>query len=382
MYECRSGVKPARCTAQLRKDESHSWLLNRSVCDTLFRGTPDARHPYPLQASVRATVPRREWSLLYGPGAQRLVHTTNSIQRAPQVPAKVKKGRKMPGNPVSCHLITWGQDFERGLREVEELGFHACEPFPQRALEYEARPQDFRELLASHHLRLSALYGGGRFGDPAQREAVIERNKRLARFLAAIGVDRLVFGPGGPRTPGGSTPEELREAAKTINEAARACYDLGVLACVHPHLGTEIETEPEIDTVMELTDPRYVFFCPDTAHLTAAEIDVPRMIRRYGERMRYMHIKDLRAGVIEERRRQRAGEASKESEKVDTGTEQLPIFCELGRGIIDYAPIMQALADVRYRDWITVEIDVSLTTPKESLSICRDYIQNTLGLQI
>lgn len=282
----------------------------------------------------------------------------------------------MPNNPISCHLITWGEHFEQGLREVHQLGFHACEPFPRVAMAYEDRPQDFKALLAQHDLRLSALYGGGRFGDPARRAEVVAYNTRLARFLASIGVDRLVFGPGGPRTPGGSTPEELQAAIVTINEAARACYDLGVLACVHPHLGTEIETEDEIDTIMEGTDPRYVFFCPDSAHLTAAEIDVPRMLRRYGERMRYMHIKDLRDGVIEERKSPQATQA------VSSGTEQLPIFCELGRGIIEYAPIMQALEEINYTDWITVEIDVSLTTPLESLTICRDFIHEQLGLQV
>src|SRR5947209_14018696 len=253
----------------------------------------------------------------------------------------------MSGNPISSHLITWGEHFDQALSELDELGFHACEPFPRNALAYEQRPEELQKLLASHHLRLSALYGGGRFGDPARRAEIIAHNTRLARFLSALGVDRLVFGPGGPRTPGGSTAEELREAARTINEAARACYDLGVLACVHPHLGTEIETEPEIETIMDLTDPHYVFFCPDTAHLTAAEIDIPRMIRRYGERMHYMHIKDLRAGVIEERRNQKVGS------NVKSGMERLPIFCELGRGVIDYAPIMTALQDDGYHDWIT-----------------------------
>jgi inosose dehydratase len=282
----------------------------------------------------------------------------------------------MSTNPISCHLITWGEQFEQGLREVEELGFHACEPFPKNALVYEQQPEKLRELLASHHLRLSALYGGGRFGDATKRAEVVAHNTRLARFLAALGVDRLVFGPGGPRAAGGSTREELREAATTINEAARACYDLGVLACVHPHLGTEIETEAEIDTIMELTDPRYVFFCPDTAHLTAAEINVPAMIRRYASRMRYMHVKDLRAGVVEERRQQQGGA------QVESGTERLPIFCELGLGVIDYTPIMQALHEVNYNDWITVEIDVSLSTPKESLQICRDYLQERLGLHL
>lgn len=279
----------------------------------------------------------------------------------------------MINNPISCHLITWGDRFEQGLQEVEEIGFHACEPFSHVALAYEEKPEQLTELLASHHLRLSALYGGGRFSDPTRRNETVAANVRLARLLARLGVDRLVFGPAGPRTVGGTSDDALREAAQTINEAARACYDLGVLACVHPHLGTEIETEHEIDMIMELTDPRYVYFCPDTAHLTCAEIDVPKIIRRYGERMRYMHVKDLRDGAIEERRSKQAGT------QVSAGTESLPIFSELGTGIIDYTPIMSALADVNYQDWITVEIDVSLTTPKESLTLCRDYLQQRLG---
>jgi inosose dehydratase len=98
------------------------------------------------------------------------------------------------------------------------------------------------------------------------------------------------------------------------------------------------------------------------------------MIRRYGDRMRYLHIKDLRAGVVEERRGERLA--------ASTGTERLPIFCELGRGVIDYGPVMSALREVGYQDWITVEIDSSTSTPLESLRICRDYLQDRLGLRL
>jgi inosose dehydratase len=280
----------------------------------------------------------------------------------------------MPDNPVSCHLITWGGDYKAGLREAASLGFRACETFTRQALEYERRLDEFRELLAAYGMRLSALYAGGRFSDPARRAEVVAHNTRVARFLAALGVDRIVFGPAGPRAPGGTTNEELRQAARTIDESARACDDLGVLACVHPHLDTEIEAEREVDAIMDLTDPRYVYFCPDTAHLTAAGMDAAAVIGRYGERMRYMHIKDLRAGVVEERRGERPAASS--------GTERLPIFCELGRGVIDYGPIMSALGQVGYEDWITVEIDSSTTTPLESLRICRDYVQDRLGLRL
>jgi inosose dehydratase len=103
-------------------------------------------------------------------------------------------------------------------------------------------------------------------------------------------------------------------------------------------------------------------------------MEAAAVIRGYGERMRYMHIKDLREGVVEERKGERPAASS--------GTERLPIFCELGRGVIDYGPIMSALQDLGYQDWITVEIDSSTSTPLESLRICRDYVQARLGLRL
>src|SRR2546423_12134549 len=113
---------------------------------------------------------------------------------------------------ISCHLITWGADVETGMAEAAGLGFRACETFTHLAMQYENRVDEFRALLAGHGLRLSALYGGGRFTDPAQRDHVIEHHGRVARFLAANGADRIVFGPGGPREPGRTSPHAVKAA--------------------------------------------------------------------------------------------------------------------------------------------------------------------------
>ena len=276
----------------------------------------------------------------------------------------------MPSNPISCHLITWGQDLETGMREASELGYRACETFTQHALAYEGRVEEYKGLLASHNLRLSALYAGGQFGNPDKTQEVIEFNERIARFLAEAGVDRIVFGPGG-KHEGKAGAEQLRQMARTINEAARRTYDLGVLACVHPHLGTEIQDREEIDAIMELTDPEVVFFCPDTAHLAGAGMDPAEIIRAYGSRMRYMHLKDL------------TPETPHPSAFANfSGNEALPIFCELGLGTIDFEPVMGALRDVGYDGWMTVEIDVSTSTPYQSVEQCRDFVTSKLGLSL
>lgn len=278
----------------------------------------------------------------------------------------------MATNPISCHLITWGKDLDTGLRDASALGYRACETFTDRALAYEDRPQAFAELLALHDLRLSALYAaGGRFADPAQAEAIVDFNVRVAKFLAALGVDRVVLGPGGPRS-GKSTPDELKQMAATINESAKRTAELGVLACVHPHLFTEIQDWDEIDAVMSQTDPEVVFFCPDTAHLAGAGIDPAAIIRDYGSRVRYFHLKDLTPKQPDPAKFASA----------TRGTEALPIFCELGLGTIDFAPIMAALQEIGYTGWLTVEIDKSTSTPYESLLQCRDFLQNTLHLSV
>ena len=273
-------------------------------------------------------------------------------------------------NPISCHLITWGNDLDTGMREAADLGFRACETFTHLALAYEDRVDAFKARLAEHGLRLSALYAGGRFSDASRADEVVAYNERVARFLAAMGVDRIVFGPGGPRTGKTSLPE-LKQMAATINEAARRTADLGVLACVHPHLGTELQDRDEIDTVMDLTDPSVVYFCPDTAHLAGAGMDPAEVIRTYGSRIRYLHLKDLTPDNPDPAAFGRLA-----------GDEALPIFCELGLGTIDFGPVMAAIRDVGYTGWLTVEIDQSTSTPYQSLRQCRDFLQQRLGLSI
>lgn len=272
---------------------------------------------------------------------------------------------------LSCHLITWGREWRHGMEEAAGLGFKACETFTHVAMEYEQKVDEFKELLDSHGLRLSALYGGGTFADPAKRDGLIDFNARVAKFIAACGGDRIVFGPGLPRNPAGTSPEELRQIASTIDEAAKHCAEVGVTACVHPHLWTEIQDENELVAVMELTDPETVKLCIDTAHTSVAGMDPAALVRTYGERLGYLHLKDVVVGT--------EGVPTLEMMRA---TDAIPIFNELGQGTVDLPGVLTALNEISYDGWLCVEIDVSTTTPLNSLTICRDYVVDQLGLSL
>ncbi|MFF2483466.1 sugar phosphate isomerase/epimerase family protein [Paenibacillus sp. NPDC058071] len=277
---------------------------------------------------------------------------------------------------IGVHAITWGDEHVTALREASALGYKAIEPWASFVLQYEDRPEQFKEVLASYGLEMTALYGGAsggpnrRFSDSSCRQDIIDYNVQLARVMAQLGTECLVFGPGGPRK-GPMTLEELKIAAATINEAAKRTFELGVKACLHPHLWTEVQDENELDALMTLCDPEVVFFAPDTAHLTGAGMDPAAVIRKYRDRVAYVHLKDLTSK-----------EATKEDFPMLMGNEALPVFCELGLGTIDFEPVIEALAEIEYTGWVTVEIDKSTSTPIQSLEICRDFVEKRLGIPV
>jgi inosose dehydratase len=54
------------------------------------------------------------------------------------------------------------------------------------------------------------------------------------------------------------------------------------------------------------------------------------------------------------------------------------VFCELGRGDVDFPAVVQSLQNIGYTGWIVVEQDVlpGLGTPKESAQRNRDYLRS------
>ncbi|MCQ6562146.1 sugar phosphate isomerase/epimerase family protein [Paenibacillus mendelii] len=278
---------------------------------------------------------------------------------------------------VAVHAITWGQDHHRALKEASELGYQAIEPWAAFALQYENREEQLLEELARFGLTITGLYGGAsgelgrRFGDPTKKDDIIAYNIRLAKLLSRCGADSsyIVLGPGGPRE-NPSSLADIQVMADTINETAKRTLEYGVKSCVHPHLWTEIQDENELHALMELSGPE-VYFAPDTAHLTGAGMDAASIISQYKDRVAYVHLKDLTPK-----------EARVEDFPMLLGNEALPVFCELGLGTINFPPILEALVNIGYTGWLTVEIDQSTSTPYQSLQICRDFVEQKLGIAI
>lgn len=273
---------------------------------------------------------------------------------------------------IACHGITWGRDgFDEAVREISQLGFEGFEAFAFVVDDFGfERIDDFRAVLAQRGLKLVALYGGGAMHDPSQFDVVVASNVRIARFLRLNEADRIVLGPG-RRPAGGPTRDHLLNLVHCANEIGRRTQDLGVLACIHPHVHTVVEKIGEIDLVMDRLDPRYVAMAADTAHfrkgnpeVETAEVD---LFERYADRIKYVHLKDWDPT--------RPPEASGQGE-----TAIIKDFVELGQGRVNLTGCVDILRRRGYDGWLTIELDYTTRTPYESVRMSKDYLVNQLGL--
>ena len=92
-------------------------------------------------------------------------------------------------------------------------------------------------------------------------------------------------------------------------------------------------------------------------------------LRRYGERVWHFHFKDYHPGV---------GKQVAENGWDYFQALKKGVFCELGKGEVDFPSLMTELEKLDYDGWGVVEQDVlpGMGKPKESAQRNREYIRS------
>jgi sugar phosphate isomerase/epimerase len=272
----------------------------------------------------------------------------------------------------------WESDLLKSFREASELGYRYVETFYNYVLPYWDKPEEMKKILSDLRLRFVTVSNGGpmatQFEDPALRAKIVEEHVKLVRWIKAFGCDHLKINTG-RRRPEGTTREDLAEMAKTMNELGKRISDEGLRFGVHPHLWTQLQTRSEIDRLMELTDPKHVYLVLDTGHITMAGIDPVELARAYTPRIVEFHMKDCRP----EDRGGHKGPTPAREGYTDKGKR---IFLELGTGGVDFPALLAHLRKSAWSGWLTVELDSTDTTPKESAAMSKRYLQEVLKLSL
>lgn len=167
--------------------------------------------------------------------------------------------------------------------------------------------------------------------------------------------------------------EEWKLLAEGLNKLGKIAKDKGMTLTFHHHMGTVVQTEEEIDRFMETVDPELVFLLFDSGHLSFAGIDPEKVLKRYVNRVKHVHLKDIREEMVKKSQNERWSFLKGVREGV---------FTVPGDGDVDFAPIFRILEDAGYEGWVVVEAeqDPAKANPLEYAKKARAYIAEKTGL--
>ncbi len=272
----------------------------------------------------------------------------------------------------------WEKDVLLSFREASEAGFHNVETFYNFALPWWDKREELKQIMDGMNLHFVTVSNGGpmkmQFEDPALAKDIVEEHVKLVRWIKWFGCDHLKINTG-RRRPTGTTREDLAQMAKVMNELGKRISDEGLKFGVHAHLWTQFQDRAEIDRLMESTDSKHVFLVLDTGHITMAGIDPVELTKAYASRIVEFHMKDTRP----EDRGGHKGPTPQREGYTDKGKR---IFFELGNGGVDFPGILAVLKKNDWNGWLTVELDSTDTTPKESATTSRKYLEQFLQLKV
>ncbi len=263
---------------------------------------------------------------------------------------------------------------------VAELGFPGIEPYRGWLMNYVEQPQELKAVLDQYGVTLCTCSNGGpgqatEFIDPAGREQTIADHVAFARdFLSVFGCTHFKINMG-TRPANGTSEVDLASLAATLNELGRQTAELGIRLAPHPHIWGPIERPHEIARILELTDPEYVSWIPDVAHLNLGGGDPIGLMTDHYDRIVAVHLKDTEPSY----RGYTGPTPTKEmhSEKI--------LYKDLGAGGVDLPAVWQLLQERGFGGWITLDLDPPRANEgegsiEEKLRINARYVSAGLGV--
>src|SRR5438876_777760 len=110
---------------------------------------------------------------------------------------------------------------------------------------------------------------------------------RAALANAQLGINQILW-----------ANDDLPELNPPIDALGGETLAAGRILAFHHHGGTYVETPDELEQLMAATDPEVVGICLDTGHYLMGGGEPVTALRRYGERVRHVHLKDIDPGVL------------------------------------------------------------------------------------
>jgi len=275
--------------------------------------------------------------------------------------------------------------FAQVLDEIRETGYQGTELGDWGFMP--VIPSELRKELDNRALSMVGAFVPVFLKDKAKHAAGAEAAVKTAKLMADAGfpdafivladengsIKERTTNAGRVTTTMGLSKNEWKTFAEGADlVAGEVKSSTGLRTVFHHHCAGYVETPPEIDTLLSLTDPSLVGLVLDMGHYMFGGGNPLEALKKHKDRIWHVHFKDCHPGIAAKSR----NEGWDYFKSVANG-----VFCELGKGSVDFKSIVSELKEQKYSGWIVVEQDVlpGMGNPKVCAQRNRDYIKS-LGL--
>jgi inosose dehydratase len=247
--------------------------------------------------------------------------------------------------------------YQRVIDEIALAGYEGTELGPWGY--YPTDPDLLRTELQTRGLTLASAFCPVDLTDRRAHDSAEAQVLEVADLLQALGTHEVILAdplrpPRAACAGRAGTSDEMSSAAWAatidgVNRIGQTLAGRGMTAVFHHHTATYVETGPEIDHLLGATDPSTIGLCLDTGHAVYGGADPVDLVRRWPDRVRYVHLKDVDPRAL--------ARARAEGLDYEAGVRS-GVFCPLGRGCVDFVGVFAELRKIEYDGWLIVEQDV------------------------
>jgi inosose dehydratase len=255
--------------------------------------------------------------------------------------------------------------WQRFLDEVAAAGYTRIELGPYGYLP--ADPVRLKEELDKRGLELTAGTSFEHLHRPDSWDSTWKDISATAELAAAVGAKHLVVMPSMWRGDNGEIVEprldhegQARHGRQVTELGRRIAAEYGLKTQYHPHADGHVDSQETVERFLAETDGEYVNLCLDTGHISYCGGDNLELIRKYPDRIGYVHLKQVDPSVLAEVEAAGVGF----DEAVRRG-----VMCEPPNGVPELPPLLDALAALDTDLFAIVEQDMYPCPPDVPLPI-------------
>ncbi len=279
---------------------------------------------------------------------------------------------------------SWGVDYANDLnnpnwqdvfKEISQAGYNYCEIGP-----YGYLPEDINktsDYLSKFNLKVVGGFIFDHLHQPNEHSRIKSKILSTCSLLNKLGANVFVIidhiSEKRMKTSGDmENSEEL--LSEDYKKMVRFIYEISniikeeynLIPVLHPHAGTYIEYEHEVDKFINDINSNYLSLCLDTAHFLYSGIDPYNAILKYNSLIKHMHFKDINKKIL--------NNVYENKTDFDTAVSN-GVFAPLGEGMVDFNKVYKNLKQIGYKGFATIEQDIDPTLGLKAI----DYAKKSLN---